>query len=126
MENNGMTTEKPKMEILQGRKYRGFGFINEYGEWTFRPCVPGDNPSGLKLVCEVNNVSLYESKGLYKIIVKMTKREYVTPLERLLFSDEEEREERIGEIFDNIKYMMDEYVFNENRSNETDGDTELA
>lgn len=61
------------MELTPGRKYRGSGWVNEYGEVHFRPQQTGTKPTNLHLVLEHETFSIYESKEIFKVMVKFDK-----------------------------------------------------
>lgn len=58
-----------KRIIEPGKKYRGSGCLNEYGQWTFTPDGIGTKPDNMKVIKEnrAENFSLYESRRLYVI-----------------------------------------------------------
>ncbi|MBO7645619.1 MAG: hypothetical protein J6S52_01220 [Prevotella sp.] len=70
-----MVKQKIKMEV--GKRYRGYGLLNEYGEYTFEPCQVETNPKNMKKIQEHDNTCIYESENFYKIAVKVPKgRDY--------------------------------------------------
>lgn len=62
-----------KLELQVGRKYRGSGWVNEYGELHFRPEQKGSKPGNLRLVYEASDYSISESKNLFKVVLKIDK-----------------------------------------------------
>lgn len=56
-----------------GRRYRGYGYINEYGEMKFEPAQQSDSPNLMKVVDTAFNVTLYESGTKYKVSIRMEK-----------------------------------------------------
>lgn len=65
-----------KQTLQVGRKYRGSGWVNEYGELHFRPEQKGTKPTNLHLVQEHENYSLYESDHIFKVVIKFEKRSF--------------------------------------------------
>ena len=66
-----------KLTLEQGRKYRGWAWLNEYGQIHFTPQQKGTRPGNLKLVMEHDDFSLYESKTLFKVTMKFSKQGFV-------------------------------------------------
>ena len=62
-----------KINLEPGRKYRGSGWVNQYGEMFFRPEQKGAKPGNLHLVMEHETFSLYESARMWKVTVKFEK-----------------------------------------------------
>ncbi len=63
-----------KKVIMQpGRRYRGYGYINEYGEMKFEPAQQSDSPNLMRVVDTAHDVTLYESGTKYKISVRLSK-----------------------------------------------------
>jgi len=66
-----MAKKKIKMEV--GKRYKGYGVLNEYGEYSFEPCQVVENPKNMKIVLAHGNATIYESERFYKISVKVPK-----------------------------------------------------
>lgn len=66
-----------KINLEPGRKYRGTGWINEYGEMQFRPEQKGTKPTNLHLVQEHEGYSIYESDHIFKVVIKFEKKTLV-------------------------------------------------
>ena len=67
-----MAKQKIKMEV--GKRYKGYGLLNEYGEYTFEPCQVETNPQNMKKVIErEDGTTIYESKDFFKISMKVRK-----------------------------------------------------
>ena len=62
-----------KMNLEPGVKYRGTGWINEYGEFQFTPEQKGSKPSNLKIVHQGNDFVIYESAHLWQVKVNFQK-----------------------------------------------------
>lgn len=71
-EQNKMA-QRRKIELIPGKKYRGTGCLNEYGEFDFTPENKGSKPNNMKLIKETEDFSLYESKDMIKVSVKIPK-----------------------------------------------------
>lgn len=64
---------RKKMSLSPGVKYKGVGWINEYGQTYFEAYQKGQKPNNMKLIKETGNYSLYESGNYLKISVKIEK-----------------------------------------------------
>lgn len=64
---------RQKMTMQPGKKYRGWGFINEYGEVHFEASQPDDNPRRMRLVHTNESCSIYESGDHFRIAIKIRK-----------------------------------------------------
>lgn len=59
--------------MLPGRRYRGYGFINEYKEFCFEPEDTGSRAGVIKQIAVREGVSLSETKTLLLIKIKVEK-----------------------------------------------------
>lgn len=113
--------ENGKIIFKQGVKYRGFAFINEYGEWAFRPHKPSDNPNGMKIVMEIDNQTLYESSNMWKLTLRFNKLEDREAAIGVLASlDAMEEEAEIPEMLRNTAYLIRNYITANERKENTD------
>jgi hypothetical protein len=62
-----------KMSLEPGVRYRGTGWINEYGEFQFQPEQKGSRPSNLKIVHQEGDYVIYESAHLWQVKVNFKK-----------------------------------------------------
>lgn len=74
---------KKKLDLEVGRKYRGYGLINEYGEFEFMPEETGSRKGVVKIVKEAEGYSIktteklvivhfsLEKKGKSMVMIKM-------------------------------------------------------
>ena len=62
-----------KMNLEPGVKYRGTGWVNEYGEFQFQPEQKGSKPNNLKIVCQESDFVIYESAHLWQVKVNFKK-----------------------------------------------------
>lgn len=64
-----------KVELEPGVHYKGSFWVNEYGEFTAVPYNKGSRPGGgnYTIVTETDDFSIYESKNLYKVVLKIDK-----------------------------------------------------
>ena len=60
---------KTKGEMIPGKRYRGWGFINGYKEFCFEPEQTGSHAGQIKEVCVHEGVRVSESRKL--VIVKL-------------------------------------------------------
>ena len=61
------------MNLEPGVKYRGTGWLNEYGEFQFQPEQKGSKPNNLKIVCQEGDFVIYESAHLWQVKVNFKK-----------------------------------------------------
>lgn len=64
---------KKKGEMIPGKRYRGWGFLNEYREFCFEPEETGSREGVIKQIISKDGVSLSETKGNLLIRVKVAK-----------------------------------------------------
>lgn len=60
---------KTKGEMIPGKRYRGYGFINDYKEFCFEPERTGSHAGQIKEVVVRDGIRVSESKKL--VIVKL-------------------------------------------------------
>lgn len=65
--------QRKKMTLEPGKKYRGYGWLNEYGQINFQAEQKGNCPNKMSLIKENGAYSLYESSKFLKIAVKIEK-----------------------------------------------------
>lgn len=65
-----------EMTLEKGRKYRGTAWVNDYGELHFRPEQKGTKPGNFKQVLENDVFSLCESKNLWRVTIKIAKKDF--------------------------------------------------
>lgn len=75
---------KQKLTLEPGKKYKGVGFVNEYGEMQFTPYQQGTRNNALKVVTEGQNYSLYESGNLIQVRVSIKKERTMGKLEKVM------------------------------------------
>ncbi len=66
-----MNTMKEKVEMVPGRRYRGYGFVNEFGEFCFEPEAVGSQAGRIKPVVQKDGVSLSYSTRHILLRVKL-------------------------------------------------------
>ena len=74
------------MNLEPGVKYRGTGWINEYGEFQFTPEQKGSKPSNLKIVHQDGDFVIYESAHLWQVKVNFKKSNIDTTKFMAIFS----------------------------------------
>ena len=62
-----MSELKPKLQLQPGEKVKGYGLLNEYGEFEFIPEKTGSRAGAVKLIKEGENFTISTTKN--KIIV---------------------------------------------------------
>ena len=75
-----------KMSLKPGVKYRGTGWVNEYGEFQFTPEQKGSRPSNLKIVHQGDDFAIYESAHLWQVKVNFRKTNFDTTRFMAVFS----------------------------------------
>ena len=60
---------KTKGEMVPGKRYRGWGFINNYKEFCFEPEQTGSHAGQIREICVREGIRVSESKRL--VIVKL-------------------------------------------------------
>lgn len=71
--------EKQKLQLEPGKRYKGYFWINDYGEIQVKPTAAGTKPMNMKIVLETNLFTLYESKNLFKVSLKIEKKTITIP-----------------------------------------------
>lgn len=64
---------RKKMTLIPGKRYKGVGWLNEYGQVGFEPYQKAEKSRGMKVVKETDSFTLYESINCIKISVKIEK-----------------------------------------------------
>ena len=62
-----------KITMEPGKKYSGYGYINEYGEMHFEPSQPSTTENRLKVVFSTEDYSIYETGNFFKLSMKLKK-----------------------------------------------------
>lgn len=65
---------KVKGQMEPGKRYRGYGFINEYKEFCFEPEHTGAHAGQIKEICVREGVRVAESKNLIIIKINLNKQ----------------------------------------------------
>lgn len=66
--------KKIKGTMEPGKRYRGYGFINEYKEFCFEPEHTGAHAGQIKEVCVREGVRVSESKKLIMVKINIEKQ----------------------------------------------------
>jgi len=64
---------KQKMNLEPGKKYPGYGRVNEYGEFDFTPKQTGSRPDAVKTIKEMDGVKVCTTKNLVLVTIKVDK-----------------------------------------------------
>lgn len=64
---------RKKLCLEPGKKYKGVGWVNEYGQSFFEAYQKSESPNSMKLIKETEVFSLYESGNFLKVAVKIEK-----------------------------------------------------
>ena len=89
---------KTKEQMIPGKRYRGYGFINEYKEFCFEPEQTGAHEGREKSVCVRNGVRVSQTQKL--IIVKFN-------LEKQ--DDKSAYIKRLVQIYNTISTIINDY-----------------
>lgn len=66
---------KTKEQMIPGKRYRGYGFINEYKEFCFEPEQTGAHEGREKSVCVRDGVRVSATKNLVIVKFNLEKQE---------------------------------------------------
>lgn len=91
---------KTKGEMVPGKRYRGWGFINNYKEFCFEPEQTGSHAGQIKEVCVREGIRVSESKRL--IIVKLNIEKQGSRLEYL---------KELTKMYNQLSKIFQEYDF---------------
>ena len=69
-----------KIDLPVGKKVKGYGLRNEFGEFFFIPAQEGIRTDGMKIVKQGDRFTIYECKKKVKVVFDVPKAE-----ERLKF-----------------------------------------
>lgn len=58
---------KKKEEMIPGKKYLGYGYINEFKEFYFEPQQTGSRAGVIKEICVTDGVHVKETKKLIMV-----------------------------------------------------------
>lgn len=62
-----------KIDLPVGKKVKGYGIRNEFGEFQFIPAQVGSRPDGMKVVKETAEYVIYECKNKVKVVLNISK-----------------------------------------------------
>lgn len=62
-----------KINLVPGKKYKGYAVLNEYGEINFTPAQIGSKPDQKKIVVEHEEYTIYETKNYIISSVKLSR-----------------------------------------------------
>lgn len=91
---------KVRESMIPGKRYRGYGYINEFKEFCFEPEDTGSRAGLIKQVCTREGVSVSETKNFLLIHIKMPK------LNKRL-----DRIKALTNSYNNLVKIMTEYDF---------------
>lgn len=66
---------KKRLDLEVGRKYRGYGLINEYGEFEFTPEETGSRKGIMKTVKEAEGYSIKTTEKLVIVHFSLEKKD---------------------------------------------------
>lgn len=59
--------------MTPGKRYKGYGSINEFGEFDFTPAQVGSKPDQKKIVKETDEYTIYETKNFVLTSIRIPK-----------------------------------------------------
>lgn len=62
-----------KLNLVPGKKYKGYAILNEYGEINFTPAQVGSKPDQKKIVVEHDDYTIYETKNLIISSIRLSR-----------------------------------------------------
>lgn len=65
---------KKKMEMEVGKRYQGYGWRNEYGEFMFEPSKVGSRAGETKLIKSTDNYTISETKNCIIVHMRLEKK----------------------------------------------------
>lgn len=66
--------EKKKLDLQPGVRYKGYGFVNEYGEFEFCPEQTGSRKGQKKCIKTGSNYSVYSTRELVIVHITQSKK----------------------------------------------------
>lgn len=69
--------------MTPGKRYKGYGSINEFGEFDFTPSQVGSKPDQKKIIKETDEYTLYETKNFVLTSIRVPKT--LTVFKRIMF-----------------------------------------
>ena len=75
---------KKKMEMEVGKRYAGYGWRNEFGEFMFEPSKIGSRAGETKLIKSTDNYTISETKHCVVVHLRLDKVERLDLLKNYL------------------------------------------
>lgn len=75
---------KKEMNLEVGKKYRGWGYLNAYGEMCFTPEQKGVRAGKIKIIKETETYKLSTTQNLVQIYVKLPKQKSLEMCQALM------------------------------------------
>ena len=91
-------SKKKKEQMVPGKRYRGYGYINEYKEFCFEPEETGAHAGQIKAVCSRDGVKVSESKNFIIVKFNLDKQD-----EKLAYLKE------LAKAYNTISQIIQEY-----------------
>ena len=60
--------------MVVGKEYKGYAWVNEYGEFQFRPSAVGSRAGRIKKICEEDDYTLSTSKEMVLVYIRIRKQ----------------------------------------------------
>lgn len=65
---------KQREEMIVGKKYPGYGWINDFKEFFFEPEQTGSRAGSIKAICTIDGVHVSETKNLIMVKFNIPKQ----------------------------------------------------
>ena len=62
---------KKKFDFPVGKKVKGYGLLNEFGEFDFFPEQTGSHPNSMKVIVDNPNFTIYRCKKKLKVVLNL-------------------------------------------------------
>lgn len=63
-----------KQDMVVGKEYKGYAWVNDYMEIHFRPAAVGSRAGRVKKICEDEDYALSETKNYVQIYIRLPKQ----------------------------------------------------
>lgn len=64
-----------KQDMVVGKEYKGYAWVNDFMEIHFRPAAVGSRAGRVKKICEEQDFALSETKNFVQVYIRLPKQE---------------------------------------------------
>ena len=68
-----MKEQLKKQDMVVGKEYKGYAWVNDYMEIHFRPAAVGSRAGRIKKICEEEDYALTETKNFVQVHIRIPK-----------------------------------------------------